>query len=174
MQRIEAINPETTTGTIKALLNDVLKADGTISSMVLTMANSPAVLEGFLRFSDALSGGTLSARLRELIALAVAEVNDSPYCISLHTAGARSLGVSGDDLTACRRFSSADSKEEAALQFAFRVVITRGETSAEDLERIRRAGLSDAEIIEIIANVALNIFANYFNKVAGVEMGSPV
>ena len=66
MQRIEAINPETTTGTIKALLNDVLKADGTISSMVLTMANSPAVLEGFLRFSDALSGGTLSARLREL------------------------------------------------------------------------------------------------------------
>ena len=53
-------------------------------------------------------------------------------------------------------------------------MITRGETSAEDLERIRRAGLSDAEIIEIIANVALNIFANYFNKVAGVEMGSPV
>ena len=174
MQRIKAIDPETATENTKALLAEVQKADGTISTMERTMANSPAVLKGYLGFSEALAEGQLSARLREMIALAVAEVNASQYCISLHSAGARSLGLSGDDLTACRRFSSADPKEEAALQFAFRVVITRGEASAEDLARIRRAGYIDAEIIEIIANVALSIFANYFNKVAGVEIGSPV
>jgi uncharacterized peroxidase-related enzyme len=174
MQRFKAIDPATVAGKTKALLADVQKADGTISTVVQTMANSPAVLRGYLKLNDALAGGALSARLRELIALAVAEVNASQYCISLHTAGAMSLGVSGDDLTACRRFSSADPKEEAALQFAFRIVITRGEASAEDLERIRQAGYSDAEIIEIIANVALSIFANYFNKVAGVEIDSAI
>ena len=168
MQRIKAIDPGTATGKTKALLTEVQQSDGTVSTMVQTMANSPAVLKGYLGFNDALAGGTLSARLRELIALAVAEVNASQYCISLHTAGARLLGVSGDGLAACRRFSSTDPKEEAALQFAYRVVMTRGEATAADLENIRRAGFSDAQIIEIIANAALNIFANYFNKVAGV------
>jgi uncharacterized peroxidase-related enzyme len=168
MQRIKAINPKTAPERTKALLNEVQKTDGTISNMMSAMANSPAALEGYLRFSDALASGTLSARLREQIALAVAEVNASQYCISLHTAGAKFFGLSEDDLTACRRFTSTDPKEEAALQFAFRVVMTRGEASARDIERVRQAGFSDAVIVEIIANVVLNIFANYFNKVAGV------
>ena len=174
MQRIKAINPKTATGKTKALLARIQKTHGEISNMMHTMANSPVVLEGFLKFSDAIAGGTLSTRLREQIALAVAEVNDSQYCISLHTAGAKSLGLSEDDLTACRRFASTDPMEEVALQFTFRLVMNRGETSALDLERVRRAGFSDAEIVEIIANVALNIFANYFNKVAGVAVDSPV
>ena len=120
-----------------------------------------------------MKGGVWPNVRLSMIALAVAEVNASQYCITLHTAGARSLGVSGDDLTACRRFTSTDPKEEAALQFAFRVIMTRGEASARDIERVRQAGFSDGEIVEIIANVALNIFANYFNKVAGVEADSP-
>ena len=35
------------------------------------------------------------------------------------------------------------------------------------------AGWSDAEIAEIIANVALNIFTNYFNLVAQPEIDFP-
>jgi uncharacterized peroxidase-related enzyme len=170
MPRIKAINPKTATGKTKALLARIQKTHGKITNMMHTMANSPAVLEGYLGFSDALAGGTLSARLREQIALAVAEVNDSQYCISLHSAGAKSLGLSEDDLTACRRFTSNDPKEQAALQFVFRLVVNRGETSALDFERVRQTGFSDAEIVEIIANVALNIFANYFNKVAGTTI----
>jgi len=37
----------------------------------------------------------------------------------------------------------------------------------------RRAGLSDAEIAEVIAHVALNIFTNYFNNAADVEVDFP-
>lgn len=174
MQRIKAINPDTPTGKTKALLSEVQKAGGTISNMMRTMANSPAVLEGYLKFRDALASGTLSDRLREQIALAVAGANESQYCIAAHTAGAKSLGLSEDDLAACRRFASNDLKEEAALQFAFRIVMTRGEASAQDVKSVRQAGFSDAEIAEIIANVALNIFTNYFNKVAGVIVDSSV
>lgn len=173
MQRIKAVNPETATGKTKKLLTEIQKTGSTISNMMRTMVRSPAVLEGYLKFSDALAGGALDGRLRELIALAVAEVNDSRYCISLHTAGATALGISEEDLTACRRFTSADPREEAALRFAFRIVMTRGEASAGDLERVRQAGFNDEEIVEIIANVALNIFANYFNKMAGVAPDFP-
>jgi uncharacterized peroxidase-related enzyme len=174
MHRLKAINTNTATGKTKALFAELQKEGGTITNMMRTMANSPAVLGGYLKFRDALAGGMLSARLREQIALAVAWADESQYCIAVHTAGAKSLGLNEDDLAACRRFASNDLKEEAALQFAFRIVMTRGEASAQDVESVRQAGFSDAQIAEIIANVALNIFANYFNKVAGVAVDSPV
>jgi alkylhydroperoxidase family enzyme len=41
------------------------------------------------------------------------------------------------------------------------------------VEAVRRAGFSDGEIAEIIAHVALNIFTNYFNNTAEVEVDFP-
>lgn len=173
MQRIKAIEPDKATGRAKALLTGVRETLGTIPKMLRTMAHSPAVVEGYLNFKDALGGGMLSARLREQIALAVAEANDSQYCISAHTVSGKSIGLSEDDLAACRRFLSGNPKEKAALQFVLRMVMTRGEISDHDVEHVRRAGFSDEEIVEIIAHVGLNIFANYFNKAAGVAIDFP-
>jgi len=173
MQRIQTIDPEEATGRTKELFRSVEDTLGMVPNMMRAMANSPVVLEGFLKFYDALSAGTLSRRLREQIALAVAEANDSRYCLAAHTASGKAVGLSDDDLNACRRFASSNPKEEAALKLAFRIVMTRGEASAQDVEHVRRAGFSDAEIIEIIANVCLNIFSNYFNKVVGVAIDFP-
>jgi uncharacterized peroxidase-related enzyme len=173
MQRIKALDPDRATGKTRELLIAVQISVGMIPNMIRTMANSPAVLEGYLKFRSTLACGRLSARLREQIALAVAAANDSQYCLSAHTAGGKSIGLSEADLIACRRFASDDPQEEAALQFALRIVMTRGEASGREVERVRKAGFSDAEIAEIIANVGLNIFANYFNKVAGVVIDFP-
>ncbi len=41
------------------------------------------------------------------------------------------------------------------------------------MEPFRAAGLTDAEITEVIANVALNVFTNYFNLVAKTELDFP-
>jgi uncharacterized peroxidase-related enzyme len=173
MQRIKAIDPDKATGKTKVLLVEAQKTLGTIPNMMKTMASSPAVLEGYLKFRAALGSGRLSARLREQIALAVAEANDSHYCLAAHTATGKSVGLSEADLTACRRFASGNPKEKAALQFALNIVMTRGEASGRIVERIRQAGFSDEEIAEIIAKVALNIFTNYFNKIADVSVDFP-
>ena len=173
MQRIKAIDPDSATGKTGSLLAEVQKTLGTVPNMMRTMANSSAVLEGYLKFRAALGGGGLSARLREQIALAVAVANDSQYCLSAHTATGKSVGLSEDDLTACRRFGSSNQKEEGALQFALRIVMNRGKVSDREVERVRQAGFNDEEISEIIANVALNIFTNYFNKIADVSFDFP-
>lgn len=39
---------------------------------------------------------------------------------------------------------------------------------------LREAGYGDAEIVEIVAQVALNVFENYFNTVAQTELDSPL
>nr|MDH4440961.1 carboxymuconolactone decarboxylase family protein [Rhizobium sp.] len=40
-------------------------------------------------------------------------------------------------------------------------------------EKVRAAGYSDAEILEIIAHVALNTFTNYVNEALGTEIDFP-
>ncbi|MEE8118520.1 MAG: hypothetical protein V3T39_03075 [Gammaproteobacteria bacterium] len=60
------------------------------------------------------------------------------------------------------------------MGLAKNIVETRGFVAPEVMENVRAAGFSDAEIIEIIANVSLNIFTNYFNHIAGTEIDFPV
>jgi ABC-2 type transport system permease protein len=46
------------------------------------------------------------------------------------------------------------------------IIVQRGEASDADLQRARDGGLTDCEIVEIVANVVLNIFMNYLDHVA--------
>jgi hypothetical protein len=72
MQRLKAIGTETATGKVKDFFNGVQAKLGSVPTMFPTMGNSAAVLEGYLQLNSALSGGSLGARLGELIALTVA------------------------------------------------------------------------------------------------------
>jgi alkylhydroperoxidase family enzyme len=57
---------------------------------------------------------------------------------------------------------------------ALLLVNERGRISDETLASARSAGLSDAEIIEIVANVALNVLTNFANNLAETEIDFPV
>ena len=85
MTRLTALNPEEVTGKTKDLFNAVQAKLGVVPNMMRTMGNSPAVLEGYLNLSGALSHGKLSAKTGELIALTVSESNSCDYCLAAHT-----------------------------------------------------------------------------------------
>lgn len=173
MIRIQPINYEQSTGKAKELLDAVKAKLGMAPNMMKTMAQSPAVLEAYLSFNGALGGGKLNARLREQIALIVAEINGCGYCASAHTAIGKMVGLGEDAILAARNGNAADANTEAALKFARAVIVNRGEISDADLQAVKDAGFSDGEIGEIVANVALNIFTNYFNEIAKTEIDFP-
>jgi uncharacterized peroxidase-related enzyme len=173
MARLKAIDPTTTTGKAKELLNGVQKTLGMTPNMMRAMANSPAVLEGYLNFGEALGKGRLGAKLREQIALTVAEINACEYCLAAHTALGKLAGLGADELSSSRHATSADPKVEAALVFARHLVVTRGEVDAAQVALVRDAGYGDGEIAEIVGNVAINIFTNYFNTFAQTEVDFP-
>lgn len=50
----------------------------------------------------------------------------------------------------------------------------RGNVNDEQLQSLRSAGYDEGEICEIVANVALNIFSNYFNHVVDTEIDFPL
>lgn len=173
MPRIHALEPAAATGRAKELLDGVQKALGVTPNLMRTMANQPAVLDAYLKLGEALSGGGFDAKTREAIALATAGANSCGYCASAHVAISKGLKVEQSEIDARLAGRSADPKLAAALAFARSVVAKRGEVSGEDLAAVRAAGHDDGAIVEIVANVAANIFTNYLNHVAQTEIDFP-
>ncbi|MCA1605640.1 MAG: carboxymuconolactone decarboxylase family protein [Acidobacteria bacterium] len=147
---------------------------GRVPNITRLMANSPAALEGYLSFIGALAGGSLDPQLRERIAIAVASANGCDYCLSAHTAAAKMLGVSQEDMLAAQQAESSGENDAVALKFATKVVRERGWVNDEDLNALRQAGFGDGEVVEIIAVTVLNIFTNYFNHIAQTEIDFPL
>lgn len=173
MARLAMVDPETATGQARQLLNQVHAKLGRTPNMMRAMAASPAVLEAYLAFSGALAGGQLTAKLREQIALTVAEANACQYCLSAHTAIGKMVGLGESDIESARQSAASDPKTEAALKLARAVALQRGRVGDDDVARARQAGYTDAEIAEIVAAVALNAFTNYFNLVGETEIDFP-
>ncbi len=174
MPRINPIDPSQAEGKAKTLLDAVQKKYGMVPNLMKTMANSPAVLESYMNFSQTIGGGSFSPALREQIAVAIAGVNGCDYCASAHTAAGKGAGVAAEELQANLRGFSGEPKVEAALTFAKAVVTKRGWVADEDVENFRTAGYGDGELAEVIALVALNTFSNYFNHVAETEIDFPL
>ena len=173
MSRLKMIDPKQAEGKQKDLLDNVQKRMGMTPNLVKVFANSPAVLQGYLGLNAGLSEGALGPKVSEQIALAVAETNGCQYCLATHSAVAKMLGLSRDEILDARQGASSDSRVNGALQFAQSVLDKRGWVSDEDLEKVRSAGYGDGEITEIVAHVVLNIFRNYFNHIAETPIDFP-
>src|SRR5262249_44379002 len=139
MPRLTPIDPATATGEAKELLDGIQAAFGRTPNSFRAMANNPAVLKGWIELSSALRT-TLTHRLGEQIAIAIAEQNGCAYCLSAHTAVAGRLGIDSQEIDHNRSGESDDEGVAAALRFARTVNAKRGGVSDNELAEIRTAG----------------------------------
>lgn len=175
MTRLKAISPDEATGKTKELFNAIEGKLGLVPNMMRTMGNSPALLEGYLNLSGALSHGKLGAKTGELLALAISQQNNCDYCLSAHTfIGEKLVHIDAGTLQNARNANAADSKTDAILKFANVLVNKQGLVSDADVDTIKAAGLTDGEIGEIVGHVALNVLTNYFNNTANTSIDFPV
>lgn len=161
--------------TAQPLLEAVNKQLGVVPNLFRLVSNSPAALEGYLGLSGALTKGTLPAATRERIALAVAQVNGCDYCLSAHTYLGKNLAkLDEQEMIANRSGRSNEPQADAAVRFAAKVARERGHVAESDVRDVRAAGYDDAQVIEIVQHVALNVWTNYINVVADTDIDFPV
>jgi uncharacterized peroxidase-related enzyme len=174
VSRLPLVDPATATAPLGDLFTEVQRRVGATINMTRAMANSPALLKGYLDLSAALNRGVLDAATRERIALTVAQANTCAYCLSAHSYLAEHVArLDQDEITAARKATASDPKTAAILAFAAAVNDGRGSITDDDLAAARAAGLSDEELAETIGQVALNVLTNYLNKAAVVEIDFP-
>jgi uncharacterized peroxidase-related enzyme len=174
MSRLPAIDPSTASGKTRDLLAGVERMLGGAPNMFRVAAGTPAALDAMVGLFGALARGVLPAKTREAIALAVAQANGCDYCLSAHTALGTGAGLTPAEIAAARAARSADGKLGALLGLARAIVERRGRIGEAEIAAARAAGVTDAELLEVVANVALNIFTNYFNLVAATDIDFPV
>jgi uncharacterized peroxidase-related enzyme len=148
---------------------------GRAPNLALMLSVSPAALQGYVALLTALDGGALDAETGQRIALATAEANGCPYCLSLHTWRARNrIGLDDAEITANRNGASNDPKAEAAVRFAAKLVRTQGAVGGDELNALKAAGYGDAEIVEIILHAGLNMLAVIIAKAGEPDIDFPL
>ena len=174
MPRIHPVDSATATGAAADQLAATKKLFGSTPNMFATAAQSPATLAAMNGFFAALGKSPLGGKVGEQIAIAVAQSNGCEYCLSAHTAIGGMHGVSAANLASARSGHSDDPKAQAAISLALDIVRTKGRVSDATLAAARVSGLGDSEIVEVVGHVALNIFTNYLNNLAGTNVDFPV
>ncbi|MCA3652436.1 MAG: peroxidase-related enzyme [Methylobacterium sp.] len=173
MTRINLVDPASASQTVKPTLDQIKGAFGVVPNMFKAVANSPAALASMWGSFGALGSGTIGAKLGEQIAVAIADRNACNYCLAAHTALGQKAGASAAEMSAAQIGQSDDPKTAAALLFALKVVETRAQITAADVEALRSVGFEDSAIMEILAHVALNLFTNYVNVAFDVPVDFP-
>lgn len=173
MSRITVIDHHNANAEQKVLLDAIQAQLGMVPNFLKVFANSPVALKAFLGLHGVANAGSLSAQTRERIALALAQQNACSYCLSAHTAIGRKAGLTGDEIAANRAGTSADAKAAVAVKLARSLSENKGEITTAELTEARAAGYTDADIVEIITHVGMNILTNVLGKASRVEIDFP-
>lgn len=173
MPRTAVLAPEQVPADSKATLDMFTKNIGFTPNLMASFAQSPIAFNAWATLLGSLSKA-LDVKTRDSIGLAVSEVNGCNYCLSIHSFTAEHMAkLPADDIILARKGHASDPKRDAAVQFARRVIQTRGQVEEADLAAVRDAGYTDANIMEIVALVAMYSLTNFFNNVFDPEKDFP-
>ncbi|WP_108944164.1 carboxymuconolactone decarboxylase family protein [Shewanella halifaxensis] len=171
MSRILPVsNPSGDVATTLAAIKSKL---GMVPNLYTTIGHSSTVLNAYLAFSDALSKGRLSAKQRELIALAIAQINQCQYCLSAHTLIAGNAGLAKHHIQEARQAKADNALDQALITLAVDLIEQRGELTTEQLDIANENGVDNELIFEVLALVTANIFTNYANHLAQTDIDFP-
>src|SRR5919198_118586 len=142
MTRTALPAPEQVPAASKPTLDAFTKTIGFTPNMMATFALSPIAFNAWAALLGALSKA-LDVKTRDSIGLAVSEVNGCNYCLTVHSFTAGHMAkLPADEIILARKGHASDPKRDAAIQFARKVVETRGHVSEGDgAAAWRRAGV---------------------------------
>lgn len=156
----------------QAIFNQLEKGLGFVPNLFATYAYSNTALENYLNFSNAKT--SLKAKEREVVNLAVSQVNECKYCLAAHTAIGKLNGFTDEQILELRAgHASFDQKLDALAQLAKNITENRGATSPEVLENFFSAGYNKANLVDVISLVGDKTISNYLHKTTNVPVDFP-
>ncbi len=155
----------------KPTLEGVNSAFGFVPNLLATMAEAPALLEGYTTLAKIFDKTSLSETERQIILMTNNRLNGCTYCMAAHTTLSQMAGVPADVIDALRGNTPiADAKLEALRTFAAVINETRGWPSDAQIEAFLAAGYTRQTVLEVILGTSLKVLSNYTNHVASTEI----
>ena len=155
----------------KPILQASLKGYGFVPNLHATMAEAPAILEGYTTLSNIFGKADLSETERQIILMTNNRLNGCKYCMAAHTTLSQMGGVTEDVISALRNDTPiANPKLEALRQFAMTINESRGWPTDEQMNALLAAGYTRQTLLEVILGTALKVMSNYTNHIADTDL----
>jgi len=157
----------------QAIFDNLEKAVGFVPNLYATYAYSENALSNYLTLSNAKT--SLSAKQKEVVNLAVSEVNNCIYCLSAHTAIGKMNGFTDEQILELRAGeASFDNKLDALARLAKNMTENRGATDAAVVENFLTSGWTKENLVDTIVLVGDKTISNYLHKTTDVPVDFPV
>ena len=157
----------------QAIFDNLKGKLGFVPNLYATYAYSDTALENYLSFSGAKT--SLSAKEKEVVNLAVSQVNDCVYCLSAHTAIGKMNGFTDDQILELRAgYSSVNEKFDALAKLAKNITENRGRTDQTVIDNFLNAGYTKANLVDTIVLVGDKTISNYLHSTTQVPVDFPV
>ncbi len=173
MPRLNVVSPEKATGKTQDLYAAITRAVGAVPNLYQGVANSPAALAAELGIGEALRSGKLSPAEVETVKLVVSQAYDCTYCQAAHTLLGKKAGLSEGETILIRKGAASTPKASALVAFTQALLQPAARLTDEQLQALRAAGYSDAQITEIVLVIAQTVFTNLFNRVHQTPLDFP-
>lgn len=158
---------------IRERIDEETERAGFTPNVFAAFAYKPSHFRAFFAYHDALTEDTPLAREEvEMLVVTVSGINDCLYCVVAHGALLRIFADAptlADQLATNHRLADLSDPHRAMLDFAAKLTETPGRVDDDDLETLRAAGFSGAEIWDIASVVSLFNLSNRMATVADMR-----
>jgi uncharacterized peroxidase-related enzyme len=162
------IEEDEATGEVAQIYAEIRRDMGLpyIPNAAKTLAVSPAALRIFCDITHSFQNrATLPQSLISMMLYTIARTGNCTYCSATNELSCRTLGIDEAALDTLIEDlpNFSPQRVRVIIEFALKVAHDRKNLVAEDYDRVRAQGISDAELVEIILIAALGI---YYDTVA--------
>jgi AhpD family alkylhydroperoxidase len=162
---------ETAPPAARRTMEGTLKKFGFLPAGVARIAESPELLDGFLRASSTFEATTLDPLAREVVIMTMAVRNDCHLCIAMHTGMLRGIGAD-DQLVAALQAGEplADPRLDALRLFTLDVLATAGGVSDEVLRAFLAHGYTLRNALEVVLGIGAYTMSTLANRLTGAPV----
>ena len=172
-KRINPVIREQASPKNQEIFDNLKKKVGFVPNIYAAMAHSENALANYLTFSGGKT--SLSNKEKEVIDLAISEVNGCRYCQSAHTAIAKMNGFTDDQIIELRNGSASwDNKYDVLARISKSIAANRGKVSEELKGAFFDAGYSNENFVDLVIAAGIINITNTFHNLTDVEIDFPI
>lgn len=156
----------------QVIFDNLKKALGFVPNLYATFAHSETALPTYLALQNAKS--SLSTKAREVINLAVSEVNQCQYCLAAHTALGQMVGFTTDQILDIRGGTAPfDSRLDALAHLVRNVTLQRGHADKALLQAFFAAGWTEGNLVDVMLVIGDKTVSNYLHATTQIPVDFP-
>jgi uncharacterized peroxidase-related enzyme len=172
MPFIEPLSDDEATGAAVELLDSARDADGHVPNFVRMFAHRPDVYAAWQQLLLAVRDN-MDRRRYELATIASARHLRSSYCMLAHSSVLLDQQFYDSDavraIAADHRAAGLDDVDVAVMDLAEKIAADATSVTQEDVDRLRRLGLSEGDVLDVVLAASLRAFFTKTLDALGVE-----